>query len=139
MTQAQYKEAAAETAETEINTYDPSRLLDALLNKMHWKNDAILAQKLNVHNNVIHRIRSRTLPLTASMLLWMQEATGIDIDELRKLMGDRRAKLRISFTCPLEPSRLERIMPPSHPGALLSIPAKLTERHGLNISCQPRR
>ncbi|MGV8893986.1 MAG: hypothetical protein ACOH2K_13790 [Burkholderiaceae bacterium] len=131
----------AETAETEINTYDPNRLLDALLKKMHWKNDAVLAQKLNVHINVIQRIRSSTLPLAASMLLWMQEATGVVIDELRRLMGDRRAKLRISCTWTLEPSRLDRFTPRIHPSALpaMTMPVKLAEQRCLHISCQPHR
>ncbi|MDP3841863.1 MAG: hypothetical protein Q8Q81_04605 [Oxalobacteraceae bacterium] len=87
----------AEYTETEREMYDPNRLLDAVLKKMCWDNDATLARKLNVHANVIHRIRSGTLPLGASMLMWMQEATGMSIDELRQLMGDRRSRLRLSY------------------------------------------
>lgn len=87
----------AEYTETETARYDPNRLLDAVLKKMCWENDATLARKLNVHADVIHRIRSGTSPLGASMLMWMQEATGVSIDELRQLMGDRRSRLRLSY------------------------------------------
>lgn len=83
--------------ETEHVVYDPNCLLDAVLKKMRWENDAVLARKLNVSANVIHRIRSRTLPLGASMLIWMREATGVSVDELRQLLGDRRTRLRLSY------------------------------------------
>lgn len=92
-----YKIMQTEYTETERARYDQNRLLDAVLEKMCWENDATLARKLNVHVNVIHRIRSGTLPLGASMLMWMQEATGVSIDELRRLMGDRRTRLRLSY------------------------------------------
>ena len=86
-----------EYTETERARYDQNRLLDAVLEKMCWENDATLARKLNVHVNVIHRIRSGALPLGASMLMWMQEDTGVSVDELRRLMGDRRTRLRLSY------------------------------------------
>lgn len=104
----------AEYTETELTMYDPNLLLDAVLKKMQWENDVTLARKLKVHINVIHRIRCKTLPLGASMLMWMQEATGVSIDELRQLMGDRRTRLRFSCTC----SRFGPIMEPADPGTL---------------------
>lgn len=141
--QAQYiKKAETEkVTDSKKNTYDPSRLLDAMLTKMAWKNDAVLAQKLNVHNNVIPRIRSGALPLTTSMLLWMQDATGIGIDELRQLMGDRRAKLRVSGTYNQLNNQINRFSAPSYPSALraMPMPVKLAEPRGLHISCQPGR
>lgn len=77
--------------------YDPNRLLDALLKKMQWSNDTILAKKLKVHIDVVRQIRTRALPLGASMLLWLQEASGVSIAELRQIMGDRRSRLRLSY------------------------------------------
>lgn len=59
--------------------------------------DGALARRLRVAHDVIVNIRRGTLPVGASMLLWMHEATGIGIDELRRIMGDRRSKFRLSF------------------------------------------
>jgi transcriptional regulator with XRE-family HTH domain len=75
-------------------TYDPDRLLDAVSEKLETKNDAALAQKLNIARTVLGAIRKKKMPVTASLLLWIHQETGIKIDELRELMGDRRAKLR---------------------------------------------
>lgn len=79
------------------NCYDPNRLFDTLLKKMQWRNDTTLAKNLKVHIDVVRRIRTRTLPLGASMLLWLQEASGISVAELRQIMGDRRSRLRLSY------------------------------------------
>ena len=76
-------------------TYDPSGLLDALRENLNLKNDAALAQKLDVGPPTISRIRSGNLPVGASLLIRMGEETGLSIMELRDLMGDRRAKFRI--------------------------------------------
>jgi hypothetical protein len=77
--------------------YNPSRLLDALIERMGLANDGALSRKLNVAKTVIYNIRHGRLAMPGSMLLWMHEATGISIDELRALMGDRRAKLRPAY------------------------------------------
>lgn len=77
--------------------YNPSRLLDALIERMGLANDGALSRKLNVAKTVIYNIRHGHLAIPGSMLLWMHEATGISIDELRALMGDRRAKLRPAY------------------------------------------
>lgn len=78
-------------------TYNPARLLDALIERMGLKNDGALSRKLKVAGNVIRNIREGRLPVGASMLIWMHEATGISIDELRALLGDRRAKYRPAY------------------------------------------
>jgi plasmid maintenance system antidote protein VapI len=76
--------------------YDPNRLLNALLEKMNLKNDAALSRMLEVAPPVISKIRHRRLPIGASMLIRMHEATDMSIRELRDLMGDRRQKYRVS-------------------------------------------
>lgn len=76
--------------------YDPNHLLDALLAQMHLKNDAALSRALEVSPPIISKIRHRRLPVGASMLIRMHEASGKDIHELRELMGDRRMKYRLS-------------------------------------------
>jgi plasmid maintenance system antidote protein VapI len=77
-------------------TYDPNRLLDALLQNMRLKNDAALSRMLEVAPPVISKIRHHRLPVSASLLIRMHEATGTSIGDLRFLMGDRRNKYRLS-------------------------------------------
>ena len=77
-------------------SYDPNRLLDTLVERMKLKNDAALSRTLEVAPPVISKIRHRRLPVGASLLIRMHEATGMSIRELRDLMGDRRMKYRLS-------------------------------------------
>lgn len=84
-------------------TYNPNHLLDALIERMELKNDGELARSLKVTTTIIRNIRQRRLPVGASILLWMHEATGIRVDELRELMGDRRIKCRPIYSIPREP------------------------------------
>lgn len=74
--------------------YDPNRLLDTLVEKLHLKNDAALCRRLEVAPPVISKIRHGRLPVGASMLIRMHEETGLTIRELRDLMGDRRRNYR---------------------------------------------
>lgn len=76
--------------------YDPNKLLDALIEKLSLKNDAALSRILEVAPPVISKIRHRRLPVGASLLIRMHEVSDLSIQELRTLMGDRRAKFRIS-------------------------------------------
>lgn len=67
--------------------FNPNLLLDCLIMKMRLHNDEALANKLQVIQPIIRMIREGTLAMTPSMLLlWIQEATGIDLDELRELL-----------------------------------------------------
>ncbi len=77
-------------------SYNPNRLLDTLREKMKLKNDAALSRALEVAPPVISKIRHRTLPVGASLLIRMHEVTEMSIRELRDLMGDRRTKYRLS-------------------------------------------
>jgi hypothetical protein len=45
---------------------------------------------------LISKIRSRKLPIGAPLLIRMHEVSGLSIQQLRKIMGDRRAKFRLS-------------------------------------------
>ena len=49
--------------------YDPNHLLDALIEKLHLKNDAALSRALEVAPPVISKIRHRRLPVGASLLI----------------------------------------------------------------------
>jgi hypothetical protein len=77
--------------------YSPNRLLDALLQRLGLRSDNALSRKLKVARRVITNIRCGRLPVGASLLLWMEEATGITIAELRRMLGDRRAKVRLCY------------------------------------------
>ncbi|HYD61104.1 MAG TPA: hypothetical protein VEC35_12145 [Noviherbaspirillum sp.] len=79
------------------SSYDPNQLLNALIAKLGLKSDGALSRKLKVARDVIGDIRNGRQHICGSMLLWMHEATGISIEELRRLMGDRRAKCRPSM------------------------------------------
>ena len=76
--------------------YDPNNLLDELIKKLGLKNDAALSRALEIAPPVISKIRHLRLPVGASLLIRMHEVSGLSIAELRQLMGDRRAKFRIS-------------------------------------------
>lgn len=76
--------------------YNPNNLLDTLIERLHLKNDAALSRALEVAPPVISKIRHRRLPVGASLLIRMYEISDMNIKELRELMGDRRAKFRIS-------------------------------------------
>ena len=78
--------------------YDPNLLLNTLIARLGLSSDGALSHKLKVARDVIGDIRAGRVKVGGSMLLWMHEATGISIDELRRLMGDRRAKCRLSVS-----------------------------------------
>jgi plasmid maintenance system antidote protein VapI len=76
--------------------YAPDRLLDALLEKLHLKNDAALARALEVAPPIISKVRHRRLPVGASLLIRMHEVSDLSVSQLRELLGDRRQKYRLS-------------------------------------------
>lgn len=84
-----------EETQTTRLTYNPHRLLDALLERLQLPNDSALSRKLKVAASIIADIRQGRLPVGGSMLMWMSEATGISVPELRTLLGDRRMKSRL--------------------------------------------
>jgi hypothetical protein len=87
-----------DAAEDDGLSYNPNRLIDALLDIMRLKNDAALARSLEVAPPVISKIRHLKLPVGASLLIRMHEVSELSIRDLRYLMGDRRKKFRISPT-----------------------------------------
>jgi hypothetical protein len=95
------KPAAKEAARV---SYDPNRLLDTLMQHLGIHNDGALSRRLKIATEVIGNIRKGSVPVCASMLLWMQEATGIDVAELRRLMGDRRMKYRLHISIQQRPA-----------------------------------
>jgi len=84
------------TVDDEDIKYDPNHLLDTLIKRLTLKNDAALSRALEVAPPVISKIRHKRLPVGASLLIRMHEISDLSIKDLRDLMGDRRAKFRIS-------------------------------------------
>ena len=80
------------------SSYDPNQLLNTVNARLGLRGDVALSRKLKVARDVIGDIRTGRIQVCGSMLLWMHEATGISIEELRRLMGDRRAKCRLNVS-----------------------------------------
>lgn len=75
--------------------YDPNRLFDVLLTRTNTRNDAALSRMLGVSPTIISKVRHHRLPVGATLLIRAQEITGMSVRELRKVMGDRRARYRM--------------------------------------------
>ncbi|OGB22683.1 MAG: hypothetical protein A3I66_12695 [Burkholderiales bacterium RIFCSPLOWO2_02_FULL_57_36] len=85
-----------DTSNSQNASYNPDHLLDNLIKKLSLKNDAALSRALEVAPPLISKIRHRRVPVGASLLIRMHEVSDMSVRELRDLMGDRRAKYRIS-------------------------------------------
>jgi hypothetical protein len=68
-------------------TYNPNRVLDAIIQKLQLKNDAALSRALEVAPPVISKIRHNTLPIGATILIRMHEISDFSIRELREMMA----------------------------------------------------
>lgn len=77
-------------------SYDPNHLLNTLIARLGLSSDGALSRRLKIARDVLGDIRAGRIQVGGSMLLWIQEATGISVEELRRLMGDRRARYRLS-------------------------------------------
>jgi len=82
---------------TDTIHFNPNNLLDFLIKTMNLSGDGALAKELKVAKPIIDKIRSGDIPVGGSILLWMHEATGISIEELRTLMRDKRTASRLSY------------------------------------------
>jgi len=78
-------------------TYDPNRLLDTLSAWLGAKSDRMLSRMLRLSLALIQRLRTGHLPVRVSILSSMAEAAGKSIEELRRVLGERRSKVRMSF------------------------------------------
>ena len=79
-----------------VGDYNPGLLLNSLLERMQLSEDGELAKRLRMDRRLLNKIRERRLQISGSMLMQMQEATGITITELRCLLGDRRSTSRMA-------------------------------------------
>lgn len=78
-------------------TYDPNRLLDALKEILNIQSDLALAEVLEIPPLVISQLRHRGYPMAPSILIRMHEVSCLSIGEMRKIIGDRRKRVRTSY------------------------------------------
>jgi hypothetical protein len=81
-----------------LSQYDPNRLLDALLAWLHVEGDKALSRKLQLSVKVLHNIRAGRVPVRHCLLVQMAECAGKSLDELRRILGERRRKTRLAFS-----------------------------------------
>ena len=77
------------------NGYNPNEFLNMLMQHLHIHSDQALSKRLRISLKIIKSIRSGGYPIAASLLLCIEEVTGIAVSELRRWMGDRRTKCRL--------------------------------------------
>ena len=72
---------------TSSPTYNPNRVLDAIMEKLQLKTDVALSRALEVAPPVISKIRHNTLPIGATILIRMHEISEFSIRELQEMMA----------------------------------------------------
>ncbi|MGV3743524.1 MAG: hypothetical protein ACO1NO_14565 [Burkholderiaceae bacterium] len=75
--------------------YNPNHFLNTLMQELHIHGDQALSKRLKISLKIIKNIRAGHYPIAASLLLCIEEVTGIAVSELRRWMGDRRMKCRL--------------------------------------------
>jgi hypothetical protein len=76
-------------------TYDPNRLFDTLLRNMHLDSDEALCAALRIPSYLVSSIRRGEGSVAPSLLIRINELSGINVRELRCWMGDRRSEYRL--------------------------------------------
>jgi transcriptional regulator with XRE-family HTH domain len=76
----------------QVTIYNPGLLLVALLQKLELSNDRALAMLIGVSPSVISKIRTRTTPVSAAMLIRVNEITDAGISDIRAIIGERRTR-----------------------------------------------
>ncbi|TWI50354.1 hypothetical protein IP92_01583 [Pseudoduganella flava] len=93
--------------------FAPDKLLDRLSQELRVRSDKQLAKALGLSADVLCQLRRRRIPVTATMLMQMQEVSGVPVDTLRALMGDRRRRIRVMG---LSRPRRGKAAPPARDG-----------------------
>jgi Spy/CpxP family protein refolding chaperone len=76
--------------------YMPSRLFDLVCKQHALKTDRELAHLLGIGSPQTCRVRHGLQPLSGQLLIRIHEVTGMQIQQLKILMGDRRSQHRPS-------------------------------------------
>jgi hypothetical protein len=78
--------------------YDPNRLLDWAIERLSLESDRDLCAALEIVDEHLVGIRKGVNRLPASILIAINDLTRCRISELKKILGDRRAKQRLVMT-----------------------------------------
>lgn len=85
-----FKNHSAEShSKSEVLDYNPSRLLDAMIDILRIKNDAALARTLKVSAPNLSKIRHGRIGLSPGVLIKMNEVSGVSIQQLKYLLGSK--------------------------------------------------
>jgi DNA-binding transcriptional regulator YdaS (Cro superfamily) len=76
-----------------VTMYNPALLFDALIQKLELPNDRALAEFIGVTPSVISKIRTHRTPVSAAILIRVNEMTNVAISDIRAIIGERRTKL----------------------------------------------
>jgi antitoxin HigA-1 len=89
----------AHTQDTDIHSpsYDPARLFDTVRQRLQLHSDKALAKALQIAPPLLARLRERVLPVSGSLLLRIQDVSGIAVAELQRVLGDRRRRMRLAL------------------------------------------
>jgi hypothetical protein len=83
--------------------YNPTLLLDTLMQLLGARNDRQLATRLDVNSSQICKVRKRRLSVAPALLISMHEETGLTLRQLRAVMGDYREHTGASAKHPAVP------------------------------------
>jgi hypothetical protein len=67
--------------------YVPDHMIDQVLDRLDLKNDAPLAQALDVEAPTVSKLRTKALPLGPAMLIYLHELTNLSTGQVREMAG----------------------------------------------------
>jgi len=75
--------------------YNPDGLLNNIALQLKADDDIALGRILEVSQLLLARIRHRKMRVGATLLLRLHEVSGRSMQELRRMLGDRRKQYRV--------------------------------------------
>jgi len=88
---------SSEVADFHATSYDPARLFDTVRQRLQLHSDKALAKALQIAPPLLARLREQVLPVSGSLLLRIQDVSGIAVAELQRVLGDRRRRMRLAL------------------------------------------
>lgn len=87
----------AEVTDLTSSSYDPARLFDTVRQRLQLHSDKALAKALQIAPPLLAHLRQRAFPVSGSLLLRIQDVSGIAVAELQRVLGDRRRRMRLAL------------------------------------------
>lgn len=82
----------------QLGAYNPARMLNCLRVRFRLDSDAELSRTLGLAPAMLSKIRHRRQAVGAAFILRVHDVTGVPVQDLRRMMGDRRATVRLART-----------------------------------------